>query len=395
MDLLKDQNLSLKLFVEFLSEERRRPSSTRQDWDEMAKNLGDGIYREILLLLTQKEFEPEEARRHWFQILEHRDRLRQALGRDLGIQVTVCDYFTNVNPTLKDLVLVDVHSLVRKERSALVDELTGLYNRRFFNKILHKELENARRFGHDFALLMLDVDRFKAYNDTFGHPAGDRALKELAGVLSGTARTGDHLVRYGGEEFVIILPRSNKEQALQAAERIRRAVEDHYFPGQESLVEGNLTVTIGVAAYPADAEDGLDLLARADEALYAGKVQRNRVCPAQREKRLHARFPLIREMALRLMNDAEVWVYSGETRDISLGGVKCQVPRPVAVGRPLDVVLAAPDQSDRLDLSARVVRLDKSEAEGSYYLGLQFHGLSPDQEAGLRRLIPVEKPVMQ
>jgi diguanylate cyclase (GGDEF)-like protein len=396
MDPLKDRNLSLKLFVELVGRDGWTGEKGRGEWSEIAKGLGDGIYREILLLLTQTEFEPETARQYWFEILEHRDNLKNALGRDPGIQVAVCDYFTNIRAMLKDLVMVDVHAMLQKERSALVDELTGLFNRRYFNKILHREIETARRFEQNVSLLFLDVDRFKDYNDAFGHPAGDRALVELADVLQTTARAIDHITRYGGEEFVIVLPRTGKDQAMAAAERYRSAIEKHYFPGEEKLPSGRLTVTIGAAAYPDDGCDGLELLTLADAALLKGKRRRNTIVAGRREKRSHPRYPLMRDMALRVLSEADESLYLGHSRDISLGGLGCLVEKPVAVGRHLDVVLTTPESGDCVQLPAQVVRLSKDrEDECAYLLALSFRDLTPDQAKTLEALFPREVRPLQ
>jgi diguanylate cyclase (GGDEF)-like protein len=148
----------------------------------------------------------------------------------------------------------------------LTDELTGLHNRRFFDQVLVREAERARRFGRDLALVLLDVDHFKAYNDTFGHPAGDEALQRVARHLAAAApRRLDALARYGGEEFAVLLAETDLEGARLVAERIRehvRASADFLRP---------LTISAGVAVAAAGAADPTALVRRADEALYAAK----------------------------------------------------------------------------------------------------------------------------
>ena len=161
-----------------------------------------------------------------------------------------------------------------KELSAR-DELTGLSNRRAFFEQLEQEVQRARRYRRPFGLLMLDLDAFKAYNDTHGHLQGDAALRALAQLLGACTRRADGLARYGGEEFVLLLPEVGKPGGAVVAEKIRAAVAAHPFAG------GRLTITLGLAAFPADAEDGLALLDVADRALYLGKQQGgNRVAVA-------------------------------------------------------------------------------------------------------------------
>jgi len=153
------------------------------------------------------------------------------------------------------------------------DDLTGLFNRRHFFGTLEKEVQRASRYHRVFALLLLDLDAFKAYNDTHGHLQGDEALREVARLLLASTRRADTVARFGGEEFVVLLPEITKPAAAVVAEKIRAAIEQYPFAGREMQPGGKLTVTCGLAAYPQNenAEDGLALVERADRALYAGK----------------------------------------------------------------------------------------------------------------------------
>ncbi|MFH1479761.1 MAG: diguanylate cyclase [Pseudomonadota bacterium] len=389
MNPFSKDDASVKVLIDLLREDFTRTTLNSEEWKQLEKNFGENIYAEIIYFLTQMEFEPLEAREHWYKTFEHRKNLSQVLGRDVGLRVALCDYFTNINPKLKNHVFVEVQLFLQKERSALVDELTGLYNRRFFNQVIQREMEHAKRFDQPFSLLMLDVDHFKNYNDMFGHQAGDRALTELAEVLTRTARAIDHVVRYGGEEFALILPRADKTQALMAAERHRRAVEIHPFSDKEKLPSGNLTVTIGMATCPNDALDALDLIQRADEALYKGKeTGRNRAVSLKADKRRYPRYALSIEMMFRLREAAERSFLRGTTQDISMGGMLCQTDQPVDLNRPLEVILSSPSENYGMQLQAKVVRLTKDTQEGNmYYLGLSFELGSGEEKEALKNLI--------
>ncbi len=153
------------------------------------------------------------------------------------------------------------------------DALTGLANRRAFDRKLDEEFQRALRFESPLALLLLDVDRFKSYNDKFGHSAGDEVLQKVARVLEVNCRRIDSLARYGGEEFGIILPRTQHKGALVLAERFREAIE------KASWRRRPITVSIGVAAVSAETPDCGALVDTADTALYVAKRKgRNRVC---------------------------------------------------------------------------------------------------------------------
>jgi diguanylate cyclase (GGDEF)-like protein len=157
------------------------------------------------------------------------------------------------------------------------DPLTGLYNRRYLMENLNKEFHRVQRNNGCLAFIILDLDHFKAINDTYGHQQGDMVLAEVARQMHKHLRSYDIAARYGGEEFVAVLPESNREEALLAAERLRFAVESLGFAGKT----GNIVVTIslGVSVYPSERVDCVDSLIRqADEALYhAKRTGRNRV----------------------------------------------------------------------------------------------------------------------
>lgn len=157
-------------------------------------------------------------------------------------------------------------------RLAITDDLTSLYNRRHFLDRLSHEFRRAQRYGQCFSVLYLDIDNFKTINDTWGHALGDRILAEMGKVLKRWARSSDLIARYGGEEYVVLLPMTDSDNAALAAERLRALVQEHSFPRRKRL-----TISIGIASYPADADCADDLLKKADAALYmAKKLGRNR-----------------------------------------------------------------------------------------------------------------------
>jgi diguanylate cyclase (GGDEF)-like protein/PAS domain S-box-containing protein len=163
------------------------------------------------------------------------------------------------------------------ERLAITDGLTGLYNRRHFYDLLERGVESASRYDDLLSLIMLDIDDFKAYNDTYGHTVGDALLRELAQLLVRDIRKVDIAARYGGDEFIILLPHTDKKQAVALADRIRTSVEGHRFPGEEGF-GGKVTISLGVANCPEDAVESEALVKAADMALLKAKKQGNRVC---------------------------------------------------------------------------------------------------------------------
>ena len=156
------------------------------------------------------------------------------------------------------------------QRQASVDDLTGLYNHRFLIDSLGQQVALAERLGAPLAILMIDIDHFKALNDTHGHHAGDLALSTFARTVVGNVRRADLAARYGGEEFVVLMPNTSAAEAFVVAEKIRAAVAatDVELPERGAV---RLTVSVGVAAYPEDTDTATELFGLADDALYEAK----------------------------------------------------------------------------------------------------------------------------
>jgi two-component system, cell cycle response regulator len=168
-------------------------------------------------------------------------------------------------------IVIDNARLYEATRQlAITDGLTRIYNHRFFQELFEKEYTRSDRYNTVFSLIMLDIDHFKKINDTYGHLCGDEILKGLAGLVNSCLRTMDIVARYGGEEFAILLPETGGTEALQTAERIRRAVEENTFIGTDQGL--SVTVSLGVATYPSPmVNDRADIIAKADSALYEAK----------------------------------------------------------------------------------------------------------------------------
>jgi len=161
---------------------------------------------------------------------------------------------------------------IRLQDLATTDGLTGLRNHRFFQEFLENSIEQAARYNRPVSLIVADVDYFKQYNDTFGHPAGDAVLVEVGKILSAYARGADLVARYGGEEFVVVLPEANVAGAKTAAERLRATVASH------KEFKRPVTISVGIATLDATSGDRITLIHNADQALYSSKQNgRNRV----------------------------------------------------------------------------------------------------------------------
>lgn len=166
---------------------------------------------------------------------------------------------------------------------SITDGLTGAYNYRFMIDAGKKEIGRADRFGEQFSLIMIDIDGLKDYNDVHGHLKGSGVIKQLAKLASKSIRKIDLLCKYGGDEFVVIQPRTSKAGAACAAERIRKAIMKHRFPGERAT--GKITASMGIATYPEDGKTVQKLIESADKALYKAKTHgRNQIWLAGRKR---------------------------------------------------------------------------------------------------------------
>lgn len=167
------------------------------------------------------------------------------------------------------IAIKNAREFERTQTLSITDGLTGAYNYRFLIDALRKEIGRSERFDDRFSIIMLDVDGLKEYNDVHGHLRGSEVIRNVAKIVSGMLRSIDMLCKYGGDEFVVILPRTEKDGAAIAAERIRIAIDEHAFVGQN--ITGNITASMGIASYPEDGKTVEELIASADKVLYRAK----------------------------------------------------------------------------------------------------------------------------
>ncbi len=176
------------------------------------------------------------------------------------------------------LAIANAQLYTRTRELSVRDELTGINNRRYFQQMLQMEWKRAVRFHRDISLIMLDVDHFKQYNDSFGHLQGDKVLKRIGGLLMKNLREVDTIARFGGEEFIMLLPDTDKQGAIVVAEKVRLLMEQEKFLNDSRGDTRRVTISVGVSTYPDDVGDMDDLIDHADIALYRAKENgRNRI----------------------------------------------------------------------------------------------------------------------
>ena len=341
---------------------------------ERKKGHGDPLYSSLLYLLTHLNFTERQAARHWKKVLVHRDELRESIGRDPGLRVAILDYFVNVSRELKNPKVIELAIYERTERSAVTDGLTGLYNHAFFLQALRQELLRSKRHGLRAALLLLDLDNFKAVNDERGHVEGDRVLMRAAAVVREGVREIDVAARYGGEEFAVLLPDTSRLGAFVVAERIRRRIEDRFARGRSVV-----TVSGGIAVFPDDAGTPADLIVQADAGLYGAKAAgKNRILLPQGERRRFRRQIPPQGVTIGTRTGRA----PARVKNVSEGGLLVSLREAVPLGSAVSLTIERTGGTP-VGLRGEVVRVERvpGEIEPAFDVGVRF--LDPGEAAPL------------
>jgi diguanylate cyclase (GGDEF)-like protein len=275
-----------------LADDRPEPGGLTAAIREVRDLEGVPAFGAAIHLLAGLELSDGSAEKLLADILAHRADLGGKLQRDPGLRVAAVDFLSNIEPRMTHPAIVERSRLEEAERSAVTDPLTGLYNRRFFRATFEREVRRGHRYGVTLSLIMLDVDGFKRINDEYGHLFGDLVLRRVAKLVRRAIRESDTASRYGGEEFAIILPETDRLGSFAVAERIRRRVETAFAARPTSGRPVAMTVSGGIASYPDDGSDLAEMLGRADEALYRAKtLGKNRIALHHAERRAFVRYP--------------------------------------------------------------------------------------------------------
>ncbi len=235
--------------------------------ENMEKPARGQFLQRFFKTIAQLELEDEQALAYWDQILVRRQELSESLGKRVSMRTAMVDVLAS-SDFLRVPVLMEYGELKKLQSNASTDALTGLYNRRLFEEYCEKELNRARRYGQHLALAILDLHQFKEVNDRYGHMQGDQVLQIAATTLRKTLRASDFAFRYGGDEFALLLPQADPEQAATLCRRIRTAYE----AAVKSLkLDVPVSMDFGISVHPQDGEQKETLLKLADERLYHQK----------------------------------------------------------------------------------------------------------------------------
>ncbi len=220
--------------------------------------------RQFFRTVAQIDVTEEQSNEFWARILRRRSDLADSQGRRISLKTAMVDVLSAAN-FLRVPVLIEYDELKKLQVNAATDALTGLHNRRLFDEYFEKEMNRAKRYGQQLAIVILDLHKLKEVNDRHGHLQGDQVLQIAAATLRRTLRSSDFAFRIGGDEFAVLLPQTDSEQAVTLCRRVRSQYEGELAP---LALEIGVTLDFGVAVHPQDGDQKSALMGLADKRLY-------------------------------------------------------------------------------------------------------------------------------
>lgn len=250
------------------------PEVFKQAVARLEDNHGIDVYAELLSILANIKITAAASKVIWNAAWEHRDNLSERLERSVDFSVALLDYLlVEGGNYFHRPKIIDMGDYRKIEQSAIYDGLTGVYNPGYIREQVSWEISKDRRYHRGGAIILFDLNKFKQCNDQYGHLAGDMVLKEFATILKTHTRRTDMVGRYGGDEFLVLMPTTPMEGAFLVSDRIRQSFEEKTIQVPNGPPEGiQVTVTGGIAEYISGNRDSMDdLIDAADQALYLGK----------------------------------------------------------------------------------------------------------------------------
>ncbi|MFT5701481.1 MAG: diguanylate cyclase (GGDEF)-like protein [Desulforhopalus sp.] len=352
--------------------------------DLISKNLTDEVLIGQIEHLAQKEgphalqltfklfgdvdLPLSDCKRHWHSLLAHRKELIHSLQRPLSIITVFCDYLQHTTHYLKSPRIIETTHYEETLRKSHHDQLTGLFNRCYFDEAYSQQVALAKRYTEDFTVLFLDIDNFKDVNDIYGHQCGDLVLKRIADIITAEKRDSDIAARFGGEEFILLLTHSDNISSYVFAERLRQKVaeEEFVFSGTPFKV----TISGGIASFPFNSSNPEELMEMADSAMYLSKgAGKNRISHYKEEKRRYIRVKIATEVRSKKLDFNNSPTFNGTSKDICVGGILFENDDTIPLGSLISVQIQLTSGENPVILIGYVVRVELLET-GKYDIGM-------------------------
>ncbi|HDS09287.1 MAG TPA: GGDEF domain-containing protein [Firmicutes bacterium] len=338
----------------------------------------------ILNTLTEIKFEDDEIVDIWRNLKKHYWLMMEKLGRDPGLTLAVFDYFININFKVKSPILISRETLASLKDSAYKDELTLAYNKNMFYNILNREVSRCRRYSSPFSILLFDFDNFKDINDTYGHLIGDSVLKEFCRILNANLRPCDYIIRFGGDEFAVILPETKKEGGKDVADRILK-----FFDSYPIHVQDNISIYLGVSGglgvFHPDTPLIEQLLAKIDDALYeAKKAGKKQVIPVAEKDEKFLEIPDDVKIGVAVISEEELPGWKENT--LASSGIIFKNENLYSVNKIVKLTIRIPNNELEITAYGKIQKL-KSLEGGKFELGVKFIHINADEYQILKHYI--------
>ena len=332
--------------------------------NNIVKKYGHVACQVIFQVTADLHLNRDKAMVYWKQVSQHSSWLHEKVGRPLPLVATICDYLSNNISQLSHKPKLTTHehfnSLVNH---STIDRLTGLFNRNCFNDILKHLLALTQREDSELSLVFLDLDDFKFVNDHFGHQRGDYVLNKFGQLLSSSIRQSDIALRYGGEEFVILMPNTGLKEAMILSNRIRLKVKS--MPFIENGTNLHISISGGLAVYPTHAKTADELVYSADSALYQAKGSgKNNIKVFKNESRHYLRVPLVQNIKVKEINFDGATIQDAICHNICFGGVFFETSQHYHVRDSIQIAIKFNDENPTL-MFGTVVRVE--EVSDNYF----------------------------
>lgn len=363
--------------------------------------------RQFLHTVAQIELTETQSIETWQLILQRRSELSGRTGKPVALKAAMIDVLSSTS-LLRVPVMIEYSEFKKLQINAATDSLTGLYNRRLFDEHFEKELNRAKRYGHQLAVVIMDLHRLKEVNDQYGHLQGDQILQLSADTLRKTLRSSDFAFRIGGDELALLLPQTDSERATTLCRRVRAQYEADVRPLK---LEIGVTLDFGLAVFPEDGEKQNELLEAADKRLYQLKIGSRSTAPPKSEEPPQAAQPPSSEQAEPRFSAAPFQPATakspGEPTVISMPGPAAHRPekrkweRVSLAGTKAYAVIAGPAQKTArvVDLSYGGVSLvtEKPEEIGQQFSAVLHVPILPPVRVVLRKTytLPLESGRMR
>lgn len=268
METLKTKSNSItEEIIKILDEDISSGSEIWSRLNELSKKNPDNFYSDLFYIITNLELTEEEAKTMWEDIYKHTSEISAKLGRSISFRVGLLDYILEKNRVIKNPKIIELHFFDSMIKNSIIDELTDVYNRRYFNLSYRREIKRAKRYNRPISIFVFDLDNFKKLNDTHGHQKGDQILRLVGEVLKSCFRIEDTICRVGGEEFAVILPEVSLENSITPCKRFAAKLSELSKESHNT----EITISGGLSEFPRHGENLEELYAKADTALYKVK----------------------------------------------------------------------------------------------------------------------------